>query len=172
MRGLAYRTGGKGTSMHPHERIRQNLELVAERAPDVTARFYERLFRTQPQLTPLFGRNAAAAQQEMLLSAIVAVVDHLDDAAWLDQTLRALGAKHVEYGVDDSMYPLVAEALVATLAEVSAEAWSPEVESAWLGALGFVAKTMIAGAQERMNRPSDFADLGAESGAASKRSAG
>lgn len=65
--------------MHPHDRIRRNLDLVAERAPDLTARFYERLFESYPEVEPLFGRNSSAAQQEMLLSAIVSVVDHLDD---------------------------------------------------------------------------------------------
>lgn len=133
--------------MHANDLIRTNLELVATRAPDLTARFYERLFIVNPQLQPMFGRRSAEAQQRMLLEAIVAVVDHLEDAAWLESTLGALGEKHVDYGVEDAMYPLVGDALVATLADVSAEAWSSEVEAAWRAALGFVAGTMIAGAE-------------------------
>lgn len=134
--------------MQPNEIIRTNLELVATRAPDLTHRFYERLFATHPAVKSMFGRRSQAAQEKMLLDALVAVVDHLEDARWLETTLRALGAKHVEYGVRDEMYPLVADTLVATLADVSAEAWAPEVETAWRAALGFVATTMIAGARE------------------------
>lgn len=133
--------------MNANDLIRTNLELVATRAPDLTARFYERLFTVNPQLRPMFGRRSAEAQQRMLLEAIVAVVDHLEDATWLESTLGALGEKHVDYGVEDAMYPLVGDALVATLAEVSAEAWSSEVDAAWRAALGFVSDTMIAGAE-------------------------
>jgi hemoglobin-like flavoprotein len=133
--------------MHPHDLIRENLDLVASRAPDLTARFYERLFARHPEVRHMFGRRSAEAQQRMLLEAIVAVVDHLEDAAWLAETLGAMGEKHVDYGVEDAMYPLVVDALVATLEAVSAEAWSPELEAAWRAALGFVAETMIAGAE-------------------------
>ncbi len=133
--------------MTPNDLIRQNFEFVAERAPDVTARFYARLFETYPDLRPLFGRNSAEAQQKMLLSALVAVVDHLDDASWLEETLLALGAKHVDYGVEDGMYPMVGSALLGTLAEVSAGEWNPATEKAWSDAIGFIATTMIRGAE-------------------------
>ena len=71
----------------------------------------------QPELSVLFGRRSAEAQGRMLLEAVVAVVDHLQDMPWLDHTLRALGARHVDYGVTEEMYPLVASALIDTLAE-------------------------------------------------------
>lgn len=132
--------------MNTNDLIRANLELVAGRAPDLTARFYERLFARHPEIRPMFHRRSAEAQQRMLLEAIVAVVDHLEDAAWLTTTLGSLGEKHVAYGVEDDMYPHVGEALVATLAEVSADAWSSELDMAWRGALGFVSDAMIAGA--------------------------
>lgn len=133
--------------MQAEDRIRQNLELVASRAPDLTARFYERLFRLHPALKHLFGRRSQEAQEKMLLEAIVAVVDHLDDASWLETNLAALGAKHVEYGVRDEMYPLVGGALLETLAEVSAESWDTATEKAWSDAIGFIATTMIGGAE-------------------------
>ncbi len=134
-------------TMTANDLIRENLELVATAAPDLTARFYERLFRLHPALQGLFGRRSEEAQQRMLLEAIVAVVDHLEDASWLDATLRSLGAKHVEYGVRDEMYPLVGGALLETLADVSGEAWTPETAQAWSDAIGFIAGTMIAGAE-------------------------
>jgi hemoglobin-like flavoprotein len=130
--------------------IQKNLEVVTQEAPDVVARFYARLFERHPELARLFGRRSAEAQQKMLLEAIVAVVDRLEDAPWLDSTLRALGRKHVDYGVTDEMYPMVASALIDTLRDASGAAWDDATEQAWSTALGFVAETMIAGARERV----------------------
>ena len=128
--------------------IEKNLELVTQNAPDLVARFYATLFERNPQLAPLFGRRSAEAQQQMLLQAIVAVVDHLEDSAWLNGTLRALGRKHVDYGVTDEMYPLVASALLDSLRDASGDGWDAATAEAWTGALTFVAETMIAGARE------------------------
>lgn len=134
--------------MDTKTRIQQNLEVVTQNAPDLTARFYARLFERHPNLAAMFGRRSADAQQRMLLEAIVAVVDHLEDTPWLDRTLRALGAKHVEYGVRDEMYPLVANALIDTLRDASGATWNDATEGAWTGALTFVAERMQAGARE------------------------
>jgi hemoglobin-like flavoprotein len=82
----------------------------------------------------------------MLAGAIAAVLDHLEDAPWLASTLGALGAKHVEYGVTDAMYDQVGDALLATLAEVAAEAWTPVVAEQWTAAYGAISGLMRAGA--------------------------
>jgi hemoglobin-like flavoprotein len=74
-------------------------------------------------------RSDRAMQAKMLAGAIAAVLDHLDDAPWLQQTLGQLGARHTGYGVTDAMYGMVGEALLATLAEIAAEAWTPVVET-------------------------------------------
>jgi hemoglobin-like flavoprotein len=83
----------------------------------------------------------------MVLQAILAVVEHMDDAAWLRGTLRPLGAKHLAYGVTEPMYPMVAEALLATLARASGSSWDVEIEGAWTRAITAVAGEMIAGAR-------------------------
>lgn len=128
--------------------IERNLEVVTQNAPDLIARFYATLFERNPQLAALFGRRSAEAQERMLLEAIVAVVDHLEDSAWLNGTLRALGAKHVAYGVRDEMYPMVASALIDSLRSASGDRWDDATAQAWTGALTFVAETMISGARD------------------------
>jgi hemoglobin-like flavoprotein len=133
--------------------IEENLAVVSEAAPDVVARFYTKLFERHPELKALFGRRSSAAQEKMVLDAIIAVVDHMEDAAWLKRTLRPLGAKHVTYGVTEHMYPLVADALVATLREASGASWNGSIEAAWSGALTAVAIEMIAGAREAEAAP-------------------
>jgi hemoglobin-like flavoprotein len=129
--------------------LRDSFTLVAERAPDLTSRFYDVLFERYPQSRPLFGRNSRQTQADMLTRALVAVLDHVEDAAWLQETLTALGAKHADYGVTDEMYDWVGECLLATLAEVAGDVWSPSVEKAWRDAYGAISGLMIQGARDR-----------------------
>lgn len=128
--------------------LRSSLELVASREPLITKRFYEILFARYPQARPLFSRNAPEKQQKMLQDAIVAVVDHVEDASWLKQTLTAMGAKHLDYGVTREMYDWVGSSLLATLAEIAGDAWTPEVAKAWTDAYGAISGLMLEGAAQ------------------------
>ena len=85
--------------------------------------------------------------RKMLTEALVAVMDHLEDAPWLEQQLSAMGAKHVSYGVQDEMYAYVGECLVAALKDAAGDGWTPRVEKAWIGAFGAISGIMIAGAK-------------------------
>lgn len=125
--------------------LRSSLELVVQREPELTARFYERLFADYPQAKPLFGRNTARAQQEMLRDALVAVMEHLEDAPWLEETLGALGRRHHGYGVTAEMYDWVGASLIATLAEISGDAWTDRHAANWANAYGIIAALMQAG---------------------------
>ncbi|MDH5671645.1 MAG: globin domain-containing protein [Myxococcales bacterium] len=127
--------------------LRSSFELVVETAPDLTSRFYEILFERYPQARPMFHRRPREQQAKMLTEALVAVVDHLEDAPWLSETLGAMGAKHLEYEVTDEMYGWVGESLLATLAEVAGEAWTDEVAQAWTDAYGAISSLMLAGAE-------------------------
>lgn len=127
--------------------LRNSFDLVVARQPQITPRFYEILFSRYPQAQPLFGRNGTK-QAEMLQQALVAVIEHLEDASWLTQTLGAMGAKHVDYGVKDEMYPWVGECLLATLEEIAGEDWTPELANAWATAYGAIAGLMQQGARQ------------------------
>jgi hemoglobin-like flavoprotein len=122
--------------------LRGSFELVTSRQPQLVHRFYEILFERYPQVKPLFGRNSAARQEEMLTAALVAVLDHLEDAAWLTSTLKQLGAKHRDYSVTAEMYGWVGASLLATLAEVAGPDWTPELAAAWTEAYGAIAGLM------------------------------
>jgi hemoglobin-like flavoprotein len=125
--------------------LRMSFDLIIDRRPDLTLRFYEILFERYPALSPMFRRDRAA-QAKMLAGAIAAVLDHLEDAPWLESTLGQLGAKHVEYGVTTAMYDQVGDALLATLAEVAGAEWTPAVAQQWTLAYGAIAGMMQAGA--------------------------
>lgn len=122
--------------------LHSTLELVVSRKPDLTLRFYEILFERYPELQPLFSRNSRDVQAKMLADALIATVDHLEDSAWLVQNLGALGKRHQAYGVSDDMYPKVGDALLATLAEVAGNDWTPEIQGAWAEAYGAICGLM------------------------------
>jgi hemoglobin-like flavoprotein len=128
------------------ELLRKSFDVVATANPRFVARFYEILFERYPRARPLFPATGMARQEEMLTGALVAVLDHLEDAPWLQSTLGALGAKHVEYGVTREMYDWVGASLLATLAEVAGPAWTPELAAAWGEAYGAIVSLMLAGA--------------------------
>ncbi|MGK4003548.1 globin domain-containing protein [Sorangium sp. So ce1036] len=141
--------------------LRESFELVLEREPNITHRFYGILFSRYPQVKPLFGRNSQAQQEKMLAEALAAVIDKLEDASWLEEKLMAMGAKHVDYGVTDEMYPWVADALISALGEAAGADWTPEHHKAWTDALNAIASLMIRGAKQ-YGRPEAAAGAGAQ----------
>lgn len=131
------------------EVLRSSFELVVTRSPSLTKRFYEIFFTRFPEVRPMFGASPArqAHQEKMLTDALVAVLDHVEDAPWLTRTLFSLGERHVGYGVRDEMYGWVGECLLATLSEVAGAAWTGEVEKAWTDAFGAIVSLMLDGAR-------------------------
>jgi hemoglobin-like flavoprotein len=124
--------------------LRSSFELVVEHEPEVTHRFYDVLFSKYPQVEPLFGRRSRADQERMLRDMLVAIVEHVEDPAWLQHQLAALGSKHLGYGVTSDMYGWVGDALLTTLADVAGPAWTPEIADTWTQAYGAIAGLMQA----------------------------
>lgn len=122
--------------------LRSSFALVADANPRFISRFYEVLFERYPQAKPLFRSGDPARQAQMLTEALVAVMDHLEDAPWLVNTLGALGERHVGYGITREMYDWVGAALLATLGETAGTAWSPRLEAAWTEAYGAIVGLM------------------------------
>ena len=139
------------------ELLRQSFELVVERAPNLTQRFYEILFDRYPATREMFPVARRGQQENMLTQALVAVMDHLEDAPWLTSTLQGLGARHVHYGVTDDMYAWVGNSLLATLREVAGDDWNPELEQAWADAYWAIAGLMQEGARLAAEGPKTMA---------------
>lgn len=127
------------------ELLTESLLLVDGQEQVLTPRFYDILFERYPAVRPMFSADVRP-QAEMLRGAIIAVLDHLDDAVWLGDTLGALGARHAGWGVTDDMYAAVAECMIAAMTELGGEQWTPAMTAAWTEALTAVAGLMQAGA--------------------------
>jgi hemoglobin-like flavoprotein len=127
--------------------VRETFDLVVPIADVAADMFYERLFYMAPSLRPMFPTNMQEQKRKLIVMLAMAV-QSLTNLDALVPKLMALGARHVGYGVKDSHYKTVGEALIWTLERGLANAFTPEVERAWVRVYRLVAATMQAGADE------------------------
>jgi hemoglobin-like flavoprotein len=81
------------------------------------------------------------------MTILVAILDHLENAVWLRDTLHQFGARHARYRVTDEMYDWFGECLLATLAEIKGQSWTPQLAAAWTEAYRVVSGLMKDGAK-------------------------
>lgn len=130
------------------ELLETSLALVDTPDDGLTKRFYAILFERHPSVRPLFPEEMhrdTARQAKMLRSAVISVVDHLDDPVWLTETLGELGARHAGWGVQAEMYDAVTECMVAAMAEIGGAEWTQYMSDAWVEALDAVSGLMLLG---------------------------
>ena len=109
--------------------------------------FYERLFYMTPSLRQMFPTDMRD-QKRKLMVMLASAVRGLDNLDALAPQLMALGARHARYGVKDHHYKAVGDALIWTLERGLANAFTPDVERAWVRVYLLMAATMQAGADE------------------------
>ena len=109
--------------------------------------FYDRLFEVAPQLRRMFPADLRE-QKRKLMAMLATAVGGLSDLDALVPKVKALGARHVGYGARAADYNVVGEVLLWTLERGLADAFTPEVRTAWTKVYGVLAATMQAGAAE------------------------
>ena len=117
---------------------------IRERVADL---FYERLFEIAPGLRPMFPTNLAE-QKRKLMAMIATAVGGLSDLDRLVPQVKALGARHANYGVTTAHYSIVGEVLTWTLARGLGDGFTANTRAAWTKVYGVLAGTMQAGAAE------------------------
>jgi methyl-accepting chemotaxis protein len=128
--------------------LETSFDLIAPRGEELVDTFYTRLFDAAPEVKPLFANTDLRKQKSMLLATLVLLRKSLRDLEAITPKLRQLGARHVAYGALPEHYPVVAEVMLASMAEIAGDAWTPDVQAAWARALGIVATAMLEGAAE------------------------
>jgi nitric oxide dioxygenase len=127
--------------------VQVTFDLVRPNALAVAEIFYKRLFTLDPSLRPLF-KGDMVHQSRMLMAMLGAAVNGLTNVEALVPVLRQLGARHVNYGVEDEHYATVGSALLWTLGEGLGEKFTPAVSDAWTAAYGLLSSVMLLGAIE------------------------
>ena len=125
--------------------VQSSFERLGPDLPALTARFYEELFERDPALRPLFTTDMAEQRVKFAqkLTEIVQSIPRLDQ---LLVHTRALGARHVGYGVRATDYQTVGDSLIAAIAAVLGEEFDAATREAWVLAFNIVAETMLEGA--------------------------
>ena len=128
------------------ELLEQSFEQIKPRANEFVASFYENLFTAYPEVKPMFAETNMAEQRKHLLAALVLVIQNLRKPEVLEDALKTLGMKHVNYGTMPKHYPAVGEALLKTFEQYLQQDWTPEVKQAWIDAYGVIMQKMLKGA--------------------------
>ena len=125
--------------------VQSSFERVGPELPALATRFYQELFARDPDLRALFTTDMALQKVRFAekLSEIVRAFPRLDE---LLAHTRALGARHVGYGVRVADYQTVGDALVAALGAILSDSFDSQTREAWLIAYNLVAETMLEGA--------------------------
>jgi hemoglobin-like flavoprotein len=125
------------------ELIRASWTAV-EPIQDVAATlFYDRLLELDPSLRRLFRRTDMAQQKKILIQTLTVVVKSLDRLDQLVPAIEALGRRHAGYGVRETHYDTVGEALLWTLGQGLGDGFTPELRDAWTEAYTTLASVMI-----------------------------
>jgi serine/threonine protein kinase/hemoglobin-like flavoprotein/class 3 adenylate cyclase len=123
--------------------VQSTFERVIARGAEFARGFYDQLWSRDPSIRKLFGGVNMHTQQTMLLQALESVVRAFDDLDAVREPLRALGKRHVAYGVRIGHYKSMGDALLWALQHFFGDELTPEVYRAWTDTYGKIARIMI-----------------------------
>jgi hemoglobin-like flavoprotein len=121
--------------------VQESFEKVLPIADVAAELFYGRLFELDPSLRHLFHGDMKE-QGRKLMTMIRVAVANLDRLGDIVPAVEALGERHARYGVEDSHYTTVGEALIWTLEKGLGDAFTPETRQAWIEVYGVLASVM------------------------------
>lgn len=125
--------------------VQSSFEKIAPIGPVAATLFYDRLFRTLPEVRPLF-KGDMDEQGRKLMATLGTVVRSLDRLDTVLLAAKALAVRHVEYGVQAGHYAPVGAALVWTLEQGLGADFTPETAEAWRSAYAVLSTEMIEAA--------------------------
>lgn len=127
--------------------VQQSFAQIAPVADDAAALFYRRLFQLDPELRMMFPGDMTG-QRKKLMQMLTAAVKGLDDLEQLVPVVQDLGRRHAGYGVTDTHYDIVRQALLWTLEKALGRAFTPDLRTAWFAVYTLLASTMKDAARE------------------------
>jgi hemoglobin-like flavoprotein len=113
------------------ELIASCLELVAEKCEDLAPEVYRRFFARFPDGEDLFGIDPDnSVKGGMIVSLLMEVMNFSEGRVYSDNVLRWIG-DHKSYGVTYPMYEVMFDTLLAVIADVLGDSWTPAMDDAW-----------------------------------------
>ncbi len=121
--------------------LRETFKSIEPMAQETGEMLYTKLFEIDPSLKPLF-KGDLKTQAKMIMTAIGLAVTGLDQPDNLGQQVKALGTRHVNYGVQPRDVNTFGAALIWALEQTLGPAFTPEVKEAWVAAYGVLSVAM------------------------------
>ncbi len=128
--------------------IRDSFAELRDVAGALANLFYGRLFAVAPELRPMF-KGDIREQGLKLMAMLDSCVDSVGRLEEIRPQLRELGRRHVEYGTKSEHYPVVAKALLWSLAQALEHRFDRETKEAWTQLILGIAGEMEAGAANK-----------------------
>jgi nitric oxide dioxygenase len=128
-------------------RLRESVALLPMEDLAPADEFYRRLFELAPEVRPMF-KGDIGLQAKKFSDMLVWVIAHLENPDELSRVLRALGARHNEYGVEIDQYATLGSALIWMFQHTLGDRFTAEMEEAWLEAYAFISFEMERGSRE------------------------
>ncbi|WP_318362702.1 NO-inducible flavohemoprotein [Enterobacter sp.] len=123
--------------------VKSTIPLLVATGPKLTAHFYDRMFKHNPELKEIFNMSNQrnGDQREALFNAIAAYASNIENLPALLPAVEKIAQKHTSFQIKPEQYNIVGEHLLATLDEM----FSPgqEVLDAWGKAYGVLAGVFV-----------------------------
>ena len=123
-------------------RLRESFDALHSQLDRFADLFFDDLFTADPSLRRLFKTDLPSLKRK-LLEMLQWIAHHLEDRPGLQTSLRALGARHVQYQVLPQHYPVFVNALVGAMGQVAGDAWNEQYRADWRTALERIAEIML-----------------------------
>ncbi|UVI32910.1 NO-inducible flavohemoprotein [Paenibacillus spongiae] len=136
--------------------IKSTVPVLEVHGTAITKRFYERMFKSHPELLNIFNHanQKQGRQQTALANAVYAAAANIDKLESILPVVKQIAHKHRSLGVLPEHYPIVGENLLAAIKEVLGSAATEEILEAWADAYGVIADAFI-GVEAEMYKHSE-----------------
>lgn len=123
--------------------VKSTAPLIAEAGPSLTAHFYDRMFKHNPELKNVFNmtNQETGSQREALFNAVYGYAANIDNIEVLLPVVEKIAHKHTSLSISPDQYQIVGAHLLATIDELMSP--GQEVLDAWAEAYGLLASVFI-----------------------------
>jgi len=125
--------------------VKSTIPLLESAGSKITEHFYQRMFSHNPELKHIFNMShqSSGRQSVALFNAVAAYAQHIDNLPVLQAAVERIAQKHTSFNIQPDQYAIVGHHLIHTLKELAPDAFTTEVEEAWVAAYQQLANIFI-----------------------------
>ncbi|XP_023216665.1 neuroglobin-like isoform X2 [Centruroides vittatus] len=148
------------------ELVTETWQIVSQDMANVGVIIFQRLLTQHPELCKLFKKFMTLKEDGtydwdlggmerhalLVMQALEAAIDNLDDSRVLSGILFELGCKHARYNVQEDMFDKLWDALKSGLEETLQEQMTKEVTQAWFSVFRYISHHIVKGMRDYRKR--------------------